>query len=454
MPVSVTAPGGIICVKSVSVTAVLGIDLGTSQVKALTCAPDGQALGQGSAGYDIAAPRDGWAESDPASWWRAVRTAVRAAAPAEVAAIAVTGQMHGLVLCTERAVVLRPAILWLDRRATAEMADYRRLPEQLREVLGNPPAPGIAGPLALWLSRHEPAAYRRARWQLQPKDWLRFRLTGEAAADPSDASATLLYDLPRDAWAVDVAEALGLRTDFLPPLRGSAQAAGELLPEAAGELGLPPGIPVATGCSDNAASLLAADLPGDGWALLTLGTGGQWMAPASASAQPDPAGRTNLFRAVEGSYRLAGAQNIGVTLDWVRRALNATWDELYAAAGPQRGRGPVFDPRLVSERWDAPDPPAAPPGGGWTGLTLAHGRDDLLHAALLGVAGVLSDRLADLRAAGCAPRRVLVGGGGARNAAWRELLSGVLGLPLVPAGTPWLTVRGATLLAQRMLTRG
>lgn len=437
--------------------ALLGIDLGTSQVKALLCAPDGTILGRGTAGYDITSPRDGWAESDPEQWWRAVRTAVRQgaerAAPAEVSAIAITGQMHGVVLSKERTLVLRPAILWLDRRASAEASSYGRLSAAQLESLANAPSPGTAGPVLRWLSVHEPDAYRSARWQLQPKDWLRFRLTGEAATDPTDASATLLYDMARDEWAYDMAEALGLRAGLLPPILPSASLAGELLSDVAAELGLRTGIPVATGCADTAASLLAAqlpaaELPGPEWALLTLGTGGQWVVPAGGWAG-DGSGRTNVFRAVQGWYRLAGAQNVGVTLDWVRRMLNATWDDVYSSAASAADAGSLgldFAPWLVEERGKL--------GGGWTGVTLRHGREDLLRAALTGVASLLRDRLADLHAIGCIPEKVLLGGGSSQSQPWRELLAAVVGLPLYPAPTPWLSARGAVLLAARAASRG
>jgi len=449
--------------------AVLGIDLGTSRVKALLCAADGTVLGRGVAGYRVAAPRGGWAETDPEQWWRAARSAVRAAlgpAPAQVAGLAAVGQMHGLVLYAERAVVPRPAIVWLDGRASAEVDDYLRLPADLRARLGNAPSAGMAGPILLWLSRHEPGAYRRARWMLSPKDWLRTRLTGEPATEPTDASGTLLYDLERDTWATDVAQALGLRTDLLPPILPSAQVAGHLLPAAAEALGLPPGIPVATGAADTASSLLAANLPGPGWALLTLGTGGQLIVPipdipvphdhlpdtsfpdnprlestSQNDAGPDA---TNLFRSVgPGTYRLAGAQNVGAALDWVRRTLGASWDELYATAQrPWSQNTPVFLPYLAGERWAHRDC-----GGAWTGLTLAHGREDLMRAALEGVAFLLRRQLDELRAAGCAPAKVMLAGGGSAPPAWRQLLADVLGLPLYPAGTDELTARGAMLIA-------
>jgi xylulokinase len=433
---------------------VLGLDLGTSQVKALVCAPDGTVLGQGLAGYGVSTPRDGWAETDPEDWWQASCAAVRSAlgpAPAEVASLAVVGQMHGVVLCAERSVVLRPAIIWLDRRAAAEAGDYQRLPPDLRARLGNAPTAGMAGPILLWLSRHEPDAYRQARWMLPPKDWLRLRLTGEAATDPTDASGTLLFDIGRDTWATEVARALGLRTGLLPPLRPSARIAGYLQPAAARQLGLRPGLPVATGAADTAASLLAAALP-PGWGLLTLGTGGQLIVPENPLPDipdpyyPDAEGRISLFRAVgTGSYRLAGAQNVGVTLDWVRRTLGATWDELYGtAARPWQAGTPVFLPYLASERGDDHEA-----GGTWAGLTLAHQRDDLMRAALEGVAFLLRDHLEAIRAVGARPARIQLAGGGTAHPAWRQLLADALGVPLYPGGAGWLTARGATMIAAR-----
>jgi xylulokinase len=367
------------------------------------------------------------------------------------------GQMHGLILCAERAVALRPAITWLDRRAEAEAGDYERLPEALRARLGNAPSAGMAGPILLWLSRHEPDAYWQARWMLQPKDWLRFRLTGQAATDPTDASGTLLCDVAGGEWATDVVRALGLRPDLLPAIRPPAAIAGSLLPAAAGHLGLPPGLPVAVGAADTAASLLAADLPPQ-WGLLTIGTGGQLIVPlpapaatpaAPASDIPFPdnpsAATTNLFRSADGgTYRLGGLQNVGAALDWVRRTLGASWDELYrTAARPWQADTPVFLPYLVSERGDHRGS-----SGAWTGLTLAHQRDDLLRAALEGVAFLLRGKLDDLRAL-CAPSPVALqlAGGGSRAPAWRQLLADALTVPLHPVGTGWLTARGAAQLA-------
>jgi xylulokinase len=444
---------------------VLGLDLGTSQVKALLCGPDGRVLGQDMADYSLRTPRAGWAETDPEDWWRAAGVAVRAAlaglpADAEILGLAIAGQMHGVVLAGEEGEALRPAITWLDRRAVAEAAEYSRFPADALAALGNRPSPGMAGPTAAWLSRHEPELFGRARWLLQPKDWLRMRLTGEAAADPTDASGTLLYDMARGRWAADVTAALGLDARLLPPLRPPGSVAGRLRPDAAACLGLPAGLPVATGAADTAASLLAAGLPGPGWGLLTLGTGGQWVVPVAAEAAvtADPSGQTNLFCAADGgAYRLAAAQNVGVTLGWVTTVLRASWADLYGtAARPWQDGTPVFRPYLADERWDslatgdggAPDGGrSGVRGGAWEGLALVHGREDLLRAALEGVAFLLRTRLEDLHQAGCRAERVVLAGGGSRDPSWRRLLSDVFGLPLHMASTPWLSARGATLIA-------
>jgi xylulokinase len=295
-----------------------------------------------------------------------------------------------------------------------------------------------------WLVAHEPDVLRRARWALQPKDWVRMRLTGLAATDPTDASGTLLFDLARGVWADGVIAALGLPAEKLPPVLRATQVAGQLLPGPASELGLTPGSPVAVGAADTAAALYAADLGEDdgreGWALLTVGTGGQWMVP---EGEFRPAAGTNLFAAVGGGfYRLAPVQNAGVALDWVRGVLGVSWQQLYdTARRPWRADTPVFLPYLARERWD----PAT--AGAWEGLSLGHERDDLLRGALEGVAFLLRRRLDDLRAAGHQPEAVLLGGGGATHPAWRQLLADVLALPLHPGDTSWLSAAGAARVA-------
>jgi xylulokinase len=437
----------------------LGFDLGTSSVKALLMDESGTPVGEGSAPYSVRSPRPGWAESSPEDWWAAVLRAMQVAVGrrgAEVTALGLSGQMHGVVLVDERGRPLRPAVLWADARSGEELSRYRRLDESLRHRLANPPAVGMAGPSLLWLRGHEPGDYARARWALQPKDWLRMRLTGEAAAEPSDASATLLYDLLADDWSYTAVEGLGLRTELLAPLVQSAGVAGTLTRDASGALGLREGLPVAAGAADTAAAMLGAGLLRPGPVQLTVGTGGQVVTPRDAP-DPDPRGRTHLYRAaVPGLwYSMAAIQNAGLALEWVRKVLGASWKDVYeeAFAVPPGAGGVAFLPYLSGERTPRFDPGAR---GAWTGLGLDHTRGHLLRAALEGVAFALRLGLEALEDLGITAPDLRLAGGGASGAGgssgepWRQLLADVLGRPL------WLlpdeisavaSARGAAFLA-------
>src|ERR671934_219119 len=226
-------------------------------------------------GYVMSTPQPGWAESDPEDWWTAAGHAVREAAgthASEIAAIGLSGQMHGVVLSDDTAHPLRPAILWADTRARRELEAYAELSSERRRSLGNPPATGMAGPSLLWLRHHERPHYRQAQWALQPKDWLRLRMIHEAATEPSDASGTLLYDLTTDYWATEVIEELDLRLDFLAPIRESVEICGVLTRSAAEYLGLRANLPVVGGAADTAASALAGGLLDPGPIQLTIGS--------------------------------------------------------------------------------------------------------------------------------------------------------------------------------------
>src|SRR5260370_23645556 len=238
--------------------ALLGIDLGTSAVKVIVLDIQGRPLAVSKVGYEVMSPHPGWAEGDPNAWWRATVSAVQAAmaqAPhARISAIGLSGQMHGVVPMDKGGRPTRAALLWADTRAAEELKRYQALPPALLGQLANPLVPGMAGPLVCWLADHEPGAYQATRWALQPKDWLRFCLTDAVAADPSDASATLLYALPADHWADDVIVALDLRRELFAPLSPSKALAGTLSARAAEPPSLPPRPPAATGAPDPAAA--------------------------------------------------------------------------------------------------------------------------------------------------------------------------------------------------------
>ncbi len=428
---------------------ILGIDLGTSSVKAIILDRQGQTLAESKADYRVLSPQPGWAESDPLEWWTAVIKAVRSTteqAPQEkISAIGLSGQMHGVVLADQQGKPLRNALLWADNRAERELDQYRNLPTAIRKELANPLVPGMAGPFLCWLMHNESASYQAARWALQPKDWVRFLLTGSAASDPSDASATLLYDLPADCWADDVISALGLKRELFPPLLPSSSHAGELGKQAAAELGLQAGLPVAVGAGDTAAAAIGTGLLEPGTLQLTLGTGAQ-LIQIYTQPESDPTGRTHLYRAADDArwYAMAAVQNAGLALDWVRRIFNASWDELYASADavPPGSAGLTFLPYLTRERAHQQNSDSK---GAFLGMRIDHQREDLLHAALEGVA--LGIRMALEALPGSKEVEVLrVAGGGSVHPAWRQMLSNVLGRELLAVDTPSASARGAALL--------
>jgi xylulokinase len=351
--------------------------------------------------------------------------------------------MHGLVLASADGSALRPALLWADSRATRALRGYRRLGDGALARLANPLVPGMTGPLLIWVAENEPRTYAAARWALQPKDWLRARLTGEVHAEPSDASASLLYDVPGDRWDLEVVSALGLDAALLAPLLPSAgAAAGGLTAGAGAELGLPAGIPVAAGAGDTAAAALGSGIgPGD--VQLTVGTGAQVVRPLAAPVSRADAG-VNLYRSAtpEGWYQMGATVSAGLSLNWVREVMNASWAELYASAGPPGAHDPIFVPHLSGERTPYGDPALR---GSWTGLSLADDRTALLRCALEGTAFAIRDAL-DALLAGHRPPRLRLAGGGTLAAGWRQLLADVLGLPLYAVDVPAASGRGAALL--------
>jgi xylulokinase len=425
----------------------LGLDLGTSSAKAVVADTGGQVLAQASAGYAVTSAAAGYAESEPAHWWSAVTACAREAvqaAGAQPAAIGLSGQMHGLVMASAAGEALRPALLWADSRATGCLHAYRLLGSRALARLANPLAPGMTGPLLMWIADHEPRTYTEARWALQPKDWLRARLTGEVHAEPSDASATLLYDVMGDRWDREVVSALGLDASLLAPLLPSAGApAGHLVAEAGADLGLPAGIPVAAGAADTAAAALGSGVgPGD--IQLTVGTGAQVIRPLVAPVSRADAG-VNLYRSAtpDGWYHMGATLSAGLSLNWVRETMNATWAELYASADhPGRAHDPIFVPHLSGERTPYSDPALR---GSWTVLSLAADRTSLLRSALEGTAFSIRDAL-DALLAGQRPPRLRLAGGGTLAAGWRQLLADVLGVPLYAVDVPAASGRGAALL--------
>lgn len=432
----------------------LGIDLGTGSTKAALLDADGHLLAVTRAPHEIRAPDVTTAESDPAAWivsvCRAVRELLASDTSRRVVTVGLSGQMHGVVCTTATGQATYPAVLWSDRRAARWIEDHvGRLDPSLLTALVNPVTAGMAGPILATLQQQEADAWSRARWFLQPKDWLRLWLTGVAATDPSDASATLLWDVGQDHWSEGAAEVFGVPIDRLPPVRPSGSTAGALTSAAADELGLPGGLPVAIGAADTAAALLGAGIA-PGATQVTVGTGGQ-IARVLATPMADPTRRTHLYRAAEPDrwYAMAAVQNAGIAIDWAHTVLLAGPQEIEAAlAAPAADSSVVFLPYLTGERTPHLD---AGLTGRWVGLTPSVTRLDLLRAVYEGVAYALRDGLDALRAAGHDIERADLAGGGTRDPAWQRLLTDALAIPLRVCAVTDASVRGAAILGWRAL---
>jgi xylulokinase len=426
----------------------LGIDLGTGSTKAALLDAAGAQLNVASAPVPLSGPRPGWVESNPEDWWLSVKAAVHevlAGTRVRVGAVGLSGQMHGVVLAREDGTPLRSAILSLDSRAQNNLDAYRALPCRLLSVLGNPLVPGMAGPLLHWLAANEPTVLKDADWALQPKDWVRLRLVGQAGSEPSDASGTLLYDLSENTWATPVVEALGLPPRLLAPLGASGAVAGPLKGPAARELGLPAGIPVAFGSADTAAALVGTGLFDIGPVQLTVGSAAQ-VVTLRRSPQPAPTLQYHVFASAVPRqwYALAAVQVAGVALSWALKAFRATWEEAYESLGsaPDGANGALFIPHLAGARSPSMNASAR---AGFASLELVHDRADLLRAVFEGVAFSIAGAAATLPEFADASA-VHLAGGGSLHGAWRQLLCDVLGKKLLVVENPNASARGAALL--------
>ncbi len=425
----------------------LGLDLGTASLKALLLDENGVIVAQASRAYTVHAPHPGWAESDPNDWWIAAQEATFELGHGhEITAIGFSGQMHGVVLADANGQALRNAILWADTRSSFELQAYKKLEATQLQRLANPLVTGMAGASLLWLKHHELELLKSARWAFQPKDWLRFQLTGEAFAEPSDASGTLLYDLEHDNWAFDVIDSLKIPQTLLAPLKGSSEIAGTLSDKAASQLGLRAGIPVAMGGGDTPMAMFGSGILKPGVVQLSIGSGAQIVAPR-AYAMIDSNLRTHLYRAVtpHGYYAMAAMQNAGLALEWVRAMLGLDWQTAYLEAfAVENSNGLSFLPYLMGERTPHLNPNAR---GAWVGLGLSHTRGHLMRAAFEGVAFAIRDGFEALLETGIEIPSLRLAGGGTTIQLWRQLLADTLQRPLYTSEISSASARGAALLA-------
>lgn len=431
----------------------LGIDLGTGTLKAAVFDGNGDVVASAEGSYRTQHTDDGAADFDAAVWWDVCTSVVRqvtATHGRHVRAIGLAGQMHGVVLTDDRGRPVRDAVLWPDHRASSVLDLFFRFDEEHEGVLGNPIVAGMAGPILTWLAMNEPQALAAAELAVQPKDWLRMQLCREGAVtDPSDASATLLYDVDADGWSDEVCAAVGVDRSLLAPIEPPSRQIGRLDGRVAELLGLPE-VPVVVGSGDAAAALLGAGVELPGTALINIGTGGQVMTPMAASVPGRGVGPgIHQYRSaseVSQWYAMAAVANGGLALSWVRRIVGYDWGRVYGLADSVLDQGhsdPVFLPFLATER--EPDRDGSV-GAAWNGLMFTHDSDALVRSALRGVAFYLAQRAKALMAV-TGVSHAVVSGGSTRHEAWVELLATVLGIEVIVARDVHLTVRGAARLA-------
>jgi len=421
----------------------LGADLGTSGLKLLALDRDGRVVAEAERGYPVDRPAPDRAETDLRTWRHAFDEALAAMAPAltgvRVVALGLSGQMHGAVLVDEAGEALRPAMLWADSRATAELDLWRALPEADRAALANPLAAGMTGPMLAWLGRHEPRTVERAAAVLLPKDALRASLLpGEApTTDRSDASATLLWDVTTDDWSAAAVAAAGVDARLLPAVRPSDEVRGTAT--------LPVGaVPVVTGGADTPLALLAAGTP---VAQVNLGTGAQLLRPGRVPGPVSDPVVHGYADVTGGWYAMAALQNGGSAWEWVAGVLGMGMADLFAAAAatPAGAGGVSFRPYLTGERGGIARPTDR---GGWSGLHPGTTRADLARAAVEGVAFAIGAAFRLLDVPG-GDEAVVLTGGGARPAVVRQLLADVLRRPVRHLPLRSASAIGAAVLAGR-----
>jgi xylulokinase len=395
-------------------------------------------LARSERGYPLSTPHPGWAEQDPAHWWAAAQRALEELGTLDVLGIGLSGQMHGLVVLDVDGMVLRPAILWNDQRTEAECREIEERIglERLIGLTGNRALTGFTAPKLLWLRAHEPEVYERVAHVLLPKDYVRLRLTGEHAIDVADASGTLLFDVAARAWSREVAEALEVPGDWLPPALESPELSGRTAA----------GVPVAAGAGDQAAAALGVGVDRPGPVSVVLGTSGVVFAALPGYAA-DPGARVHVFcHAVPGTWEAMGVMlSAAGSLQWAADVLGTEPAVLAGeASGWQPGaEGLLFAPYLAGERTPHADANAR---GAFVGLSLRHDRGALARAVLEGVAYGLRDSLELLRELGVAPAVARVSGGGARSELWLEIVASVLGLPIERTEVEEGSAFGAALL--------
>ncbi|HMT06539.1 MAG TPA: xylulokinase [Pyrinomonadaceae bacterium] len=434
----------------------LGLDIGTGGTRAVVIDDGGKVVGAATAEHEpFDSPEIGWAEQDPNDWWRAAQIAIREVCSrvdsADIAAVGLSGQMHGAVVLDEQDRSIRPAIIWCDQRTEKQCVEITEKigRERLISIAGNPAVSGFTLPKLLWQRENEPENWSQVRSVLLPKDYIRFRLSGDKASDVADSSGTLLFDIAKRNWSAELISEFEIDEDLFPRVFESTEITGVVSVEAAELTGLKAGTPIVAGAGDNAAGAVGLGIVKPGMMSATIGTSGVVFA-ASDKPRFDPQGRIHtLCHAVPNTWHNTGVtQAAGLSLKWFRDtfAVDASYDDITALAEnvPASSDGAVWLPYLMGERTPHLDANAR---AALVGLTASHTKGHAVRAVMEGVAFSLKDAIEIFREIGVSSTNIRLGGGGATSRLWRQIQADVYGETVEIATADEGAAFGAAILA-------
>jgi xylulokinase len=421
----------------------IGLDIGTSSVKALLVSAEGEVVDSATPEYPFQTPKPLWSETDPDVWWEATCNAIRSLLseidPSEVTAVGLTGQMHGMVALDNKGLVLRPCIMWNDQRSFRECDEITQKVGEgdLLRITGNPVLAGFTAPKVLWVKNNEPEVFSSIDKIVLPKDYIRYKLSSEFFTDVSDASGTSLLDVGNRKWSNEMLDALEWPTQWMPEVTESTEATAKVSQEASALTGLPIGTPIIAGGGDQAAQAVGCGIVKEGMVSATLGTSGVVFAQ-SDEYRVEPEGKLHAFcHAVPGKWHLMGVMlSAAGSFQWYKNQLGReeqkleseggsnAYDTLTASAEtvPPGSEGLIFLPYLSGERTPHPDPHAR---GCFIGLSVRHEKRHLTRAVLEGVSFGLNDSVELMRNLGVNPKEIVLSGGGTRSALWKQMLADI-----------------------------
>ncbi|MDB0030905.1 xylulokinase [Opitutales bacterium] len=443
----------------------IGIDIGTSSVKALLIDSGGRVIKTSVPEYSFQTPKPLWAEADPLDWWEATQQAIKElllkVQSSEIAGIGLTGQMHGMVAMNKEGSVLRPCIMWNDQRSHLECDEIteRVGQKKILSITGNPVLPGFTAPKILWTQKNEPDLFALIDKVVLPKDFIRYKLTGSFFSDVSDASGTSLLDVGKRTWSQEMFDCMGWPISWMPEVTESTEVSAKISAEAATLTGLLEGTPVVAGGGDCAAQAVGSGIVEEGKVSVTLGTSGVVFAQ-SDEYRVEPNGKLHAFcHAVPGKWHVMGVMlSAAGSFQWYKNQFGMEEQRIEKEGGANAyetltkeaqqviagSEGLFFLPYLSGERTPHPDPYAR---GCFIGMSLRHQKKHHTRAVLEGVSYGLNDSLSMMKELGVNPNEIILSGGGSRSALWKQMLADIFATPCAMVNALEGAAYGAAILA-------